>query len=43
MNATIKNKSRATPPLNVNRQIRDAKVVLRDLRQTLEEFLVIAT
>jgi hypothetical protein len=37
MNATIKNKSRATTRLNVDRQIRDAKVVLRKLRQTLED------
>jgi hypothetical protein len=37
MNATVKNKGRSTTRLTVDRQIRDAKIVLRDLRQTLED------
>jgi hypothetical protein len=37
MNATVKNKSRAAKRSTVDRQIRDAKVVLRELHDTLED------
>jgi hypothetical protein len=37
MNATIKKKRRAADRPNVERQIRRAKVVLRELRDTLED------
>ena len=37
MNATIKNKSRGSSRPNMERQIRHAKVVLRQLRDTLED------
>jgi hypothetical protein len=36
MNAVAKKKHVAAKPLNVDRQIRQAKVVLRELRETLE-------
>ena len=37
MNAIIKKKSRTANQSNVERQIRHAKVVLRELRDTLED------
>jgi hypothetical protein len=37
INATMKKKSRAASGLSVERQIRHAKVVLRGLRDTLED------